>query len=220
MIITNKFEYCTFDRTDSEHGRSYLVNGSALPSVTTILSSTKDNTHLDQWKAAVGEEKAERIKNESASLGSAMHLNIENHIFGRPMIGSFMAKALANLIAEKGLQNVDQVWGSEVSLYYQDLYAGTTDLVGLHQGVPAIMDFKNSLSEKKREWIEDYFLQLAAYAMAHNYMFGTEINKGVIMMATRDAKYLEFIIEGDEFSSYKEKWAKKVFTYYDMIKNR
>lgn len=220
MILLEKYEYLPIQRTDSEFGRSYLVAGKPLPSVTTILSATKDNTHLDEWKKAVGEVKAEQIKNESSTLGSAMHTNIENYIFKKPYIGSFMAKALADVIIKNGLKNVSEVWASEAPLFYRDLYAGTTDLIGLHAGQPAIIDFKNSLGEKKKEWIEDYFLQLAAYAMAHNEMFGTSINRGVIMMATRDAKYLEFVVEGEEFSHYETLWAGKVCAYYDSLESR
>lgn len=220
MILLEKYNYQSIERVDSEYGRSYLVSGKALPSVTTILSATKDTTHLDEWKAAVGEVRAEQIKNEASTLGSAMHTNVENHIFKRPYIGSFMAKALANVIVQKGLCSVDEVWASEAALYYRDLYAGTTDLVGTYKGKPAIIDFKNSIGEKKREWIEDYFMQLAAYAMAHNEMFGTDISCGVIMMATRDAKYLEFVIEGDEFKHYETLWAEKVCAYYDSLESR
>ena len=132
------------------------------------------------------------------------------------MKGSFMSQALAKVIIKEGLPKVDEIWGTEVALYAKELYAGTTDLIGVHEGIPSIMDFKNSLKDKKREWIEDYFMQLAAYAMAHNEMYGTTIRRGVVMIATRDVKYQEFIIEGDEFDQYTEKWAKKLYAYYDQ----
>jgi genome maintenance exonuclease 1 len=125
-----------------------------------------------------------------------------------------MAKTLANVIIKEGLCNVDEVWGCEVGVYATGLYAGTADLIGKHKGVPSIMDFKNSRTEKSKEWIEDYFMQLAAYALAHNEMFGTDISKGVIMLATRDAKYQEFVIEGEEFVHYQTMWADKVSEYY------
>jgi genome maintenance exonuclease 1 len=132
------------------------------------------------------------------------------------MSGSFMAQTLAKVIIKNGLSKVNEVWGTEVSLYSTELYAGTTDLTGLHEGIPSIMDFKNSLKDKKREWIEDYFMQLAAYALSHNEMYGTDISRGVVMIATRDAKYQEFIIEGDEFKHYETMWANKVCAYYEQ----
>jgi genome maintenance exonuclease 1 len=145
-----------------------------------------------------------------------MHTNLENYILGKPMGGTFMAQALANVVIKEGLPKIDEIWGTEVALYSTELYAGTTDLVGVHEGIPSIMDFKNSLRPKKREWIEDYFMQLAAYALSHNEMFGTDIHRGVVMIATREAKYQEFIIEDDEFVHYETMWANKVCSYYEQ----
>lgn len=217
MQLVNKFEYKPLQRTEGEGGRCYIVGeGRPLPSVTTILSKTKDLTHIKEWVNRVGEDEANRIKTEASGLGNGMHKNLENYILGGPMSGSFMAKTLANVIIKNGLSKVDEVWGTEVSLYAKELYAGTTDLVGLHEGIPSIMDFKNSIRDKKKEWIEDYFLQLAAYSMAHNEMYGTKIQRGVVMIATRDAKYQEFIIEGAEFNHYETMWAEKLCVYYDQ----
>lgn len=216
MLIQKLYEYKTLERTEGAHGRRYIVGEDRpLPSVTTILSKTKDLTHIKAWVARVGEKEAERIKTEASGLGQGMHTNLERYILGEDMKGSFMSQTLAKVIIEKGLPKVNEVWGTEVSLFAKGLYAGTTDLVGLHEGVPAIMDFKNSLKDKKKEWIDDYFMQLAAYAMAHNEMYGTTINKGVVMIATREAKYQEFIIEGDEFEYWNKKWAEKLCAYYD-----
>lgn len=218
MIINKKYDYKPLERVDSPTGRKYIVGQSRpLPSVTTILSKTKDMTFLNEWKARVGQQEATRIVTEASSIGNGMHNLLEKYILGQEMKGQVMAVTLANLIIKKGLCKVNEVWGTEVGLYSNDLYAGTTDLVGVHEGIPSIMDFKNSLKTKKKEWIEDYFMQLAAYALAHNEMFGTDINRGVIMMATREGKYQEFIIEGDEFKHYETMWANKVCTYYDQF---
>lgn len=216
MLIVKKFEYQPLKRQESESGRRYIVGeGRALPSVTTILSKTKDLTHIKEWINRVGEAEAHRIKTEASGLGNGMHKNLENYILGESLSGTFMAKTLANVIIKHGLSKVSEVWGTEVSLYAKDLYAGTTDLVGIHNDIPSIMDFKNSLKEKEKAWIEDYFLQLAAYAMAHNEMYGTDIMRGVIMLVTRDGKYQEFIIEGDEFLHYQKLWAEKLYVYYN-----
>ncbi len=217
MQLINKFDYRPLQRTDTPNGRRYLVGtDQLLPSVTTILAATKDTTHLDEWVSRVGQTEADRIKNEASSLGNGMHQNLENYILGRPITGQYMTKALANVIIKHGLSKVNEVWGTEVALYSDGLYAGTTDLVGVHQGIPSIMDFKNSLKAKEKDWIEDYFAQLAAYAIAHNEMYGTAIHRGVVMIATRDAKYQEFIIEGDEFTHYQTVWAERLCAYYDQ----
>lgn len=218
MLINSVYDYKPLNRVDHPSGRKYIVGeGRPLPSVTTILSKTKDMTFLNEWKQSVGEEEAKRIVTEASGLGNGMHKLLENYILGLEMKGQLMAKILAKLIIEKGLCNVTEVWGTEVMLYSKELYAGTTDLVGLHSGVPAIMDFKNSLKEKKKEWIEEYFMQLAAYALSHNEMYGTDIHKGVVMMACRTGKYLEFVIEGDEFTHYETMWANKVYEYYNKF---
>ena len=218
MKVITKFAYKPLQRTDGEGGRRYIVGEErTLPSVTTVLSNTKDMTHLKLWMERVGEVEANRIKTEASGIGNSMHKNLENFILGEAMTGSFLSKTLANVIIKQGLSKVDEIWGTEVGVYASGLYAGTTDLVGVHEGVPAIMDFKNSLKDKKKEWIEDYFMQLAAYAMAHNEMFGTKINKGVVMIATREAKYQEFIIEGEEFTHYSTKWAEKLCAYYERF---
>ncbi len=217
MQILKKFDYQPLKRVDNGNGRRYIVGeGRPLPSVTTILGKTKDLTHIKQWQERVGLEEANKIKTQASNLGNGMHKNLEKFILGESMDGSFMAQTLAKVIIKNGLPKVDEVWGTEVALYSTGLYAGTTDLIGLHEGIPSIMDFKNSLKDKKREWIEDYFMQLAAYAMSHNEMYGTDIKRGVVMIATRDAKYQEFIIEGEEFTYYETMWANKLCSYYDQ----
>lgn len=219
MIIQHKFDYKPIERLDTPNGRKYSVNGVLLPSVTTILGSTKDMTHINEWRKNIGEDKANKIVAEASSLGDRMHKNLENYILGKEMSGSFMAKTLANIIVRKGLCKVNEIWGTEVSVYSDNLYAGTTDLVGLHENIPSIIDFKNSISEKQKDWIEDYFLQLSAYAIAHNEMFGTNIRRGVIMMVTREAKYQEFIIDGTDFDKYELMWAENLCVYYDKYRS-
>lgn len=221
MLIQKKFDYKPLERVDSPNGRRYIVGeGKPLPSVTTVLSKTKDMTHIKAWVNRVGEAEANRIKTEASGIGNGMHKNLENYILGEDMSGTLLAKTLAKVIIKQGLPKVTEIWGTEVAVYAKGLYAGTTDLVGLHENIPSIMDFKNSIREKKKEWIEDYFMQLGAYAMAHNEMYDTTINRGVVMIATRDATYQEFVIEGDEFQYYQGKWAEKLYAYYDKYGNK
>jgi genome maintenance exonuclease 1 len=223
-ILTENFKHPTLIRTDHEAGRFYQVDGkgSKLPSVTTMLSKTApaDKTKkLDDWRLKVGDEEADRIVKESVLIGEHLHKNLENHMLGKPeRTGPMISKVMTNLIIKHGLCHVDEVWGIETPLYYPDLYAGTSDLVGVyrHDGtlLPCIMDFKNSKKHKKKEWIEDYILQLAAYATAHDKIHDTNIKGGVIMMATRDLKYLTFEIVGKEFEEAREKWYRRVDQFY------
>lgn len=217
MDLINKYPYQTFDRIELNGIRRYDIPGQRpLPSVTTILSGTKDNTPILEWRERVGDKEADRITDEAAAIGQQMHDNLENYILrGTQPQGRLLEQLLTKLVIKNGLINVDEVWGCEVMLYLNELYAGTTDLVGVHNGEPAIMDFKNSLKVKKREWIDDYFLQLVAYTDAHNERYNTDIKKGVIMMACRTGVYQEFILEGDEFKHYQGLWNDKLFEYYD-----
>jgi genome maintenance exonuclease 1 len=215
MLIQKKYDYKPLERVTTENGRRYIVGESRpLPSVTTIIDKTSDKTFLIEWRKNVGEEEATRITTEASGLGTGMHNNVEKYILEKPMTGSFMAKALANVIIKQGLSKVTEIWGTEVSLYSTDLYAGTTDLIGINDGIPSIMDYKNSLKEKNIEWLDGYRAQLAAYILAHNEMFGTNIRRGVIMLATRDAKYQEFVFEGKEFDKSVDIWLRLLDSYY------
>ena len=195
-------------------------DGSRTPSVTTILSKTKDMTHLNAWKKRVGEDEAKRITTEAAGVGTAMHNNLERFLTGMErMPGKNLVHVQANKMADEiinnGLSEVDEIWGIEQSLYYPGLYSGTTDLVGVYKGKPAIMDFKQTNKPKKREWVDDYFLQLAAYAMAHNEVYSTDIKEGHIFMCSRNCEYQQFDLEPSEFEHWCNKWLQRVEDYYE-----
>ena len=233
-MLIQKYNYAPINRETIDGKRHYcLPDGSKVPSVTTILDRTKPaeaREALAKWKKAVGEERAQQITTEAANRGTRMHSYLESYILSDEM------KELPNnpfahpswfMAAEvilNGLCNVDEFWGSEVPVYYSGLYAGTTDCIGVWKGKPAIIDFKQSNKVKKIEYIGDYFIQLAAYAQAHNNTHGTEINTGVIMMAVQPKQladgsyskpeYLEFVIDGDEFAHWTDEWTKRVELYY------
>jgi hypothetical protein len=218
MIINKRFDYKPLTRQEENGLRKYNTpDGKKLVSVTTILGKTKDLTHIKAWQERVGMAEAEKIKTEASGLGNGMHKNLERYILGEDMSGNFMSQTLAKVIIKNGLSRVNEIWGSEVALYSTELYAGTTDVIGLHDNIPSIIDFKNSLRDKKKEWIEDYFLQCCAYSLSHNEMYNTDIKRGVIMIATREAKYQEFIIEGDEFEHYTVEWCRRLEKYYNMF---
>ena len=203
--------------------RVYLTpDGEKLPSVTTILSSTKDMTHLNEWKKRVGEENARRITTEAAGIGTAMHANLERFLCGMERqpgnnVVHVQANKMAEVIIQNGLKNVDEVWAMEQSLYFPGLYSGTTDLCGVFNGKPAIMDHKQTNKPKKEEWVEDYKLQLVAYAMAHNEVYGTDIKTGVVFMCSRDLQYQQFEVTEETFPKYRDMWLDKVEEYYNSL---
>lgn len=214
--LVRRYRYESLIRKDTETGRRYVNRyGEQLPSVTTILDKTKDKSKLIDWINRVGEEEAERIKREAASVGTSMHAYIESHIKMRPISSAkfawqFKAYRMAASLMEAYFPDMDEIWGSEVMVYRRGLYAGTTDLAAVFRGEPSIVDFKQSNKMKKREWIDDYFIQLTAYAAAHNEMYDTDIRQGVILMASQDGLLKEFIICGREFDSYLDLWNAKV----------
>ena len=217
----DKYNYVDASRIEEHGSRLYDILGARLPSVTTILGRTKNQQFLKDWKAKVGEQEAERIKNVSSSRGTSMHKFLENYITGvgyddLTALGQ-EAKAMAEKVIEIGLAPVEEYYGSEVTLYYPGLYAGSTDLVCLHNGIETVVDFKQANRPKKKEWIEDYYLQIAAYAMAHDYVHNSCIEQGVIMVCTPDLYYQEFVVSGAELRQYKHKFLKRLDSYHDLI---
>jgi genome maintenance exonuclease 1 len=221
MKRKNNYIYPKTVRETIDGKRHYAIKTEKLPSVTTILSATESpekTAALARWRESKGEEIAARIVDESAARGTAMHKILEKYIdesgyLDLTTVGK-QAHNMAIRVIEQGLCNITEFYGTECTLYYPGLYAGQTDLVAVHKGKDAIIDFKQTNKPKKREWIEDYCLQLAAYAMAHNFIYKTKIEKGVIMMCSKDNFYQEFVIEGVEFKKYQHKWLDKISQYY------
>ena len=201
--------------------RHYDIKEEKLPSVTTILSATQSDEKrksLADWRARMGPQYADRVKDLAAMRGTAMHRYLEAFIDGSghkdlTSIGR-EAEGMAKRIIESGLGELDEVWGQEVTLYYPGLYAGATDIVGVYEGKPAIIDFKQTNKPKQREWIDDYFTQLAAYAMAHNYVYNTQIQSGIILMCSKDGFFQKFEVLDKEFQGYMHTFLKKVEQYY------
>jgi hypothetical protein len=221
ITYIQKYPYEELSRVARNGKRHYETpDGRSVPSVTTVLSATKDMTHLHAWRKRIGEAKAQQISQESANIGTVMHRSLEKHVKGvdrTPGTNLVQQKgwAMANIIIENGLFDVSEVWGSEISLYYPELYAGTTDLVGIYKGAPAIMDFKQARKLKKKEWVEDYFLQLVAYAEAHNKQYGTDIRSGRIFICTQNNEFQTFEI--DNYDHWIGQWYAKLEQYYKSV---
>lgn len=234
-LLVPRYTYKSLKRDESSGVRLYgCPDGSKVPSVTTILSATKTEESkeaLAKWRKNVGEQKANEITTQAASRGTRMHKYLEDFVAGIPLKESVSnpyaqeSLLMARSIVDNGFSKVDEVWGSEVPLYYPQIYAGTTDCVGVHDGEPAILDFKQSNKPKKREWIEDYMLQLSFYGAAHDAVHGTDIRKGVILMAVKPvfedglqvAQYQEFIIEGTEWDYYRDLMWKRLDQYFSAM---
>ena len=220
-MLVNKYTYPTLERVDLEIGRHYLdSNQNPVPSVTTVLSGTsKSKDGLIQWRNRVGEEEAERIIKQSTDIGTAVHEAIENYLNGdiwdnfEETHDQLLAQKISEKFVNDGLNGITEIWGLEVGLLLDNLYAGTADCVGLYQDIPTLIDFKTAKKIKKREWIEDYFLQGCAYANAHNVMFGTNIEQIVILMVDRDAIFQEFIVRPTEFNFLTRKWKNRLIEF-------
>ena len=222
-LIISKYDYKPIEKKSIEGKRKYLTpDGNAVASVTTVLDATKDKTHLIAWRKRVGEKKAQEITTEAAGVGTRMHKYLEDYVetgeWPTPGSNPYAQQAhkMAEQIRENALAHVDEIWGSEVQLYVPQMYAGTTDLVGQYKGNPAIMDFKQSNKPKKEEWIVDYFLQLVAYAEAHNEMFGTNIREGHVFICCRDLTYQQFDIWPDEYDEWRNEWYNRLIQYYEQ----
>lgn len=233
-LLTEKFNYTTINRESVEGKRLYATpDGSKVPSVTTILDKTKPPEKIKalmEWKARVGHEKAQQITTEAAGRGTRMHKYLEDYVksgvINEPGSNPYSAQShlMAKTIIDQGLSNVNEIWGVEVGLYFPGLYAGTTDGLGLHLNEAAILDYKQSNKPKKEEYIEDYYLQLTAYALAHNEVHGTDIRKGVVLMCVKppeispgkwgQPQYQEFILTPDKFDFWERKWWDRVEQYY------
>ena len=222
-LIIEKYKYEKLKRVEVGGKRRYAApGGPPVASVTTILSGTKDMSHLIAWKKRVGEKKAQEIVTEASGVGTRMHKYLEDYVDNGVWTESAgsnpyaqQAYQMACVIRDKAMLDVDEIWGSEVPLYVPGIYAGTTDLVGQYKGNPCIMDFKQTNKPKKPEWVEDYYLQLTAYALGHNEVHGTDIREGHIFMCSRALEYQQFDLWPDEFAEWEQEWWNRCRQYYE-----
>ena len=223
MKWNKRYHYPPSTRSTTDGLRTYDVGEQKLPSVTTILGATKSQDAQDsiaRWQARVGQDQATRIKEQAAARGTDMHTHLEHHLLGQGYLNltpeGRVAKLMADTIVDKGFKDLQEIWGSEVVVYYPGLYAGATDVVGVYDYEDSIIDFKQSNKPKRKEWIDDYLMQLGAYAMAHNYVHRTEITQGVILMCTPDNYFQKFQVKGKEFIKYQHQFLERVNKYYEQ----
>ena len=226
MRQVHKYAYPSSTRASIEGLRHYSIagdlQGQRLPSVTTVIGQTQSKdkqASLQKWRDRVGHTEAAKITSEAASRGTSMHLYLEKYCLGEGYLDltdvGNVAKHMAEKIVDNGIDNrLTEIYGNEATLYYPHLYAGSVDLVGQLDGSIAIIDFKQTNKPKQREWIRDYFLQMAAYGMAHDAVYGTSIEKGVIMMCSKDLYYQEFVIEGEEYRTAKHDFLRRLDQFY------
>ena len=225
MEWNNKFTYPRSTRSLINGSRHYSLDGSNLPSVTTILKVTQseeDKAAIEAWKQRVGHKEANRIKNEASSRGSSMHSYLEQYLLGKFNLDLLeeeeRSKKMATEIIDNGLKNkLSEVWGAEATVYFPGKYAGTADCIGIYEGKESILDFKQSNKPKKEEYIEDYFLQVGAYSLAHNTVYNSKITQGVILICTVDRLFQDFKIEGNDLIRYQNKFLERVEQFYQII---
>ena len=215
----NKYDYQKYTRQEEHGSRTYNVGEKKIPSVTTILSATQSEekkASLDRWRERVGYQEAQRITTQAATRGTEMHYVLENYIDGKGYLNLSADGAQARLMAHEIVKNLEKlkvVWGNEVSLAYEDLWAGATDVVGLYDEQPTIIDFKQSNKPKREEYVEDYYYQIAAYSLAHKKQYGP-ITQGLICVCTKDKLYQEFKMNESKLNEYEEKWLERVHNYH------
>jgi len=228
MKIIEKYKYPSSTRANIEGLRHYTITGEQqkLPSVTAVLGATQPKEKqesLERWRNKVGLREAQKITRDAAIRGTAMHKYLEDLISGQRSLDlteiGQEATRMAEIIVERGLNDCSEIYGIEAVLYYPDLYAGSVDLVAKYKDKVSIIDFKQTNKPKQREWIEDYFLQMAAYGMAHDAVYGTNIEQGVIMMCSKDGYYQQFMIEGKEFRDAKHKFLERLNEFYSSVDN-
>ena len=219
FVIDPKYNYSEYTRNDESTGRTYNVGDKKIPSVTTILSGTQSEDKrkaLAAWRERVGYQEATKITTQAATRGTEMHYIMEQYLNGVGYLNLSKEGSLPRMMAHTIVSNLDQlsrVYGTEVSLHYEDQWAGSSDAVGIYNGKPTIIDFKQSNKVKREEFVEDYYYQIAAYSLAHKKQYGP-ITQGLICVCTKDVIYQEFKMDELKLKEYEEKWLERVEKYY------
>ena len=190
---------------------------SNIPSVSLILKETmpeEKKLALRNWMEKVGIKEAEKIKIDASKRGALMHNYIEKFLenkLSKPKDDTDKAYKMAKVIIKNGLEgNLEEIWKTEAILCFPGRFLGITDLVGVVNSKPSIIDYKQSNSPKQEKYCEDYFLQLAAYVLAHDKVYNTKIEQGIIFLATESFMFQRFVLEGERLEKYKELFLERV----------
>ncbi len=227
MKWNNRFNYPRTVRSLEDGIRKYEINNEKLPSVTSVLSATKSQEELaslELWRQRVGAVNANKIKKDASTRGSALHAYVEDWLRGRINDSFFESaeqyKSMANQIIKNGIKGrLTEIWGVECNLYYPQKFGGQADIIGIYDNVETIIDLKQANKPKKESFIQDYFLQVAAYSLAHNFVYKTQISQGVILMCTVDNFYQEFKIQNDVLEMYQNLFLGRLKKFYELNSN-
>ena len=233
MEWNKKYNYPTSSRSVINGSRHYTLNNQILVSVSSVLKMTKselEKASLKAWQDRIGFKESLRIKNEAAQRGTEIHSLIENFLLGRSNLNLFEQEKekshpqkMADLIISEGLKNkLSEINGVECVLHYSagsKGFAGTSDLIGIWDNIPSVIDFKqkNSIMKESYDSLQTYFIQLGAYSLAHNTVYGSSITQGVILLATTDLVFQVFRINNEKLIEYQNKFLDKVEQYYSII---
>lgn len=223
MIISEKYQYNPLKRVTFNNVRHYETPNGVVPSVTTVLGATGDKSGLLAWRKRLGEKEATRQTTEAANIGTLVHKHLECYIRGeeRPKgnnLIQLLARNMSDKVIVEHLRPLSEVWGLEAPLYYPELYAGTADCIGIYDGKPTILDFKTAKKVKKTEYVIDYFLQVAAYGLAHDLHFGTNIKQAVILMTNREGTTQKWILDSKQYQQYSNMWIARLESYWQAFK--
>lgn len=162
-------------------------------SVTSVTSHYNKEKFVS-WRKKVGEEEANRITKASTNRGTAMHSLIENYLLNEPLPESTPLPKFLFDVAKSELDKIDNIIAIESSLcseYFK--IAGTVDTIADYDGKLSVIDYKSSEKPKPKEWIQNYFVQAAAYAFMLKELTGKEVTQLVIIMACENGEVVTYI---------------------------
>ena len=218
MIETfrSKYDYKDYNVSKINGIRYYQINENKLvPSVTSILNTTKPNFVSTQ-------KNMNNASFDAMAIGNLMHQYLDYYIssktnFRQTDKNFLIAESLAKIIIENCIKNFDEIWGSEASVHYKNRYAGTIDLIGVINKKLFLIDYKSSYRRKTKEEIDEHFLQLAAYTLAHDWQYKTKIDSIMVFLCMRNGNFEEIVVSSDELKEYQTRWFERLDLFEEKI---
>ena len=179
-------------------GHRYMTpDGATYPSVTTVLGATKSADAVDgmeAWRARVGEDVADYITREAAETGTQAHELNEAYVTGKEYDGARLLARAHHQNFIPYLNRIGIVYGAELPLYSDSMrVAGTADCVAEYDGHISVIDYKTKRVPQQPDWISDYYVQTAAYAMMFTALSGIRIQRCVILVSSERDTMQEFV---------------------------